>query len=153
MALAVADTTPDAGDTILNCLDRAVEAGDQRAKFARACCFVDGKYGSLIENKAANALFLQLEDSDIAEALFAAAYCYDVGDGVIENKLRAFSLYLKAAILGHKDANWQVSEFFREDVTVPHEEGLVEFFKARSELEERLISPPQRLQLRPIPAQ
>jgi TPR repeat protein len=150
LALKTADAQPIEGesDRVLSLLDLGVEEGDERAIYARAVCFSNGKYGSAIDESKAFILFSRLSESSITEALFDLAVCYDLGQGVTKNQFTAFEYYLKAATLGHKEACSQVSEFFREGVTVPVSENLQCFWLERSQKKEAEISPADRLRLR-----
>jgi uncharacterized protein len=147
-ALEQADRNIPNDLSVLKFLDDGIALGDEKSAFARACCYEDGKFGSKIDKKLANSLFFSLKNSNLPEALFAIAYCYDVGDGIRTNKSLAFDFYLKAAVLGHSEANLQIAEFFREGSTVPRRRLLGQFFRNRSHMPEAVISPKQRMKLR-----
>lgn len=149
-ALEIADREDDEidGGVVLSLLDRGIEDGDERAVCARAICYTDGKYGSDIDVAKATELFLTLSESRIPEALFALAVSFDTGDGVVKDQAIAFEYYLEAATLGHSEACFQVSEFFREGKTVPESQNLQNFWLKRSEKAEAEISSADRLWLR-----
>jgi uncharacterized protein len=134
-------------DEILELLESAAADGDYRAIYARASCYVDGKFGSVIDQKKANKMFLSLKSSELPEALFALAYMYDVGDGVRADSNQAFSYYMRAALLGHLEACLQVSEFYREGKDVKQDAKLAIAWRKRSKSQESLISPPWRIWL------
>lgn len=150
IALEIADRENEEldGDRVLSLLDNGIEEGDERAACARAICYVDGKYGSDIDGTKATELFLGLSESKVPEALFALAVSFDKGDGVVKNQSVAFDYYLEAATLGHSEACFQVSEFFREGLIVLESENLQGFWLKRSQRKESEISPPDRVWLR-----
>ena len=150
LALRVADSQTNSQDSekILKLLDLGVAEGDDRAAYARAVCFANGQYGSSVDELEAFRLFSRISKSKIAEALFDLAVCYDLGQGVEKDQFAAFEFYQRAATLGHTEACAQVSEFFREGVTVPESENLEKFWLERSKMKEREISPPDRVWLR-----
>lgn len=147
-ALALADLDCSDGETILGLLRNAHEEGDPRGTYAIASCYVDGKYGSEVDEKIAHRLFKSISKYDLPEAIFALAYSYDVGDVCRRNRKSAFSLYMRAALLGHREACWQVSEFYREGLTVEHDGRLAKAWRRRAKCEEEDISPPYRIWLR-----
>ncbi|NOU03127.1 MAG: sel1 repeat family protein [Novosphingobium sp.] len=136
------------GERILELLDKGVEDADGRAACARAICYVDGKFGSNINEAKATELFLKLSDSKIPEALFALAVSFDKGDGVAQDQSVAFEYNLKAATLGHSESCFQVSEFFREGSIVLESKSLQSFWLKRSQEKESVISPADRVWLR-----
>lgn len=150
LALEIADAELDESesDKVLHLLDLGVGEGDERAVYARAVCYSNGKYGSVIDESKAFGLFSSLSESSIPEALFDLAVCYDLGQGVAKDQFAAFEYYLKAATFGHKEACFQVSEFFREGVTIPESENLHRFWLGQSQKKEADISPADRLLLR-----
>ncbi|MBK8631678.1 MAG: sel1 repeat family protein [Sphingomonadales bacterium] len=148
LALEMSDSMSGDSSAILQILEQASELGDDRATYARASCYSDGKFGSVIDNKKANRMFFSLKSSDVAEALFAVAYMYDVGDGVKISPTTALSYYMSAALLGHLEACNQVSEFYREGRHVNRDSRIARAWKKRSKSDELLISPPWRVWLR-----
>jgi uncharacterized protein len=149
LALQEADKKKCDNVKVIEFLQKGIEVRDERAIYARASCFTDGKFDSEICRKKALYLFRKLEESNLPEGIFALAYCYDVGEGVKENKNKAFSLYMRAALLGHSESNWQISEFFREGSIVLHDKKISLAWKNRSKANETLISPAWRVWLRP----
>ncbi len=129
-------------------LQEAAEEGDVRAVYARASCYVDGKYGSIQDSRKAFYLFKIIEDFNVAEAVFAIAYSYDLGDGCRRNRKVAFSYYVKSGLLGHLEACRQVSEFYREGIHVPFNARIGRAWGLRARCKEEEISPPYRLWLR-----
>lgn len=149
-ALEIASSNPDKkkGKKVLALLDEAIVQGDERAIYARAVCYSDGTCGSQLDKAKATSLFLKLANSFIPEALFAVAGSYDYGEGVEEDQFAAFEHYLKAATLGHSEACFQVSEFFREGSVLPKSKSLQDFWLERSKKKETEISPNDRVWLK-----
>lgn len=129
-------------------LNKAIEDGDDRAKYAIASWYLNGN--ELIEKnvKVGTNLLKDLQKSNIAEALFDLAVSYDHGWHVRRHEAKAFSLYMRAALLGHKESCKQVSEFYREGKLVNFDRRLSAAWQQRSQEDEKLIAPPYRLWLR-----
>jgi TPR repeat protein len=149
-ALKIASRKPNKkeGKKALALLDQGVLEGDERAIYARAICYSDGTCGSRVSETKATSLFLKLTNSSIPEALFVVAGSYDCGLGVEEDQFTAFEYYLKAATLGHSEACFQVSEFFREGTVVPVSRNLQDFWFKRSKKSEPEISSADRIWLK-----
>jgi TPR repeat protein len=94
-------------------------------------------------------LLKSIEDSFIAESLFDLAVSYDLGVGVRTNDKRAFSLYMKAALLGHAESCQQISEYYREGKLVARDMSVAKAWKMRAACAEEDISPSYRVKLRP----
>lgn len=131
-------------------LTAAAESGDIRAKYAVATWLLHGKEGVIEPDvEGGVAILKELESCFIPEALFDLAVSIDFGKGVRRDERRAFSLYMRAALLGHAQSCEQISEFYREGKIVKHNRKLQEAWALRAEQEERDISPPYRVWLRP----
>lgn len=147
LKLANSDDWDASARKILEYLEIGVVDNDPRALCARAMCYVDGKYGSEVNDSKAMKLFLKLSSSHVPEALFALAVSYDTGDGVGKDEFKALSYYLRAATLGHSEACFQVSEYFREGKHIKRDKELEIFWLERSNKDEREVSPRDRIWL------
>lgn len=125
----------------------AVEAGNARAKYVLATWYLNGNEIVQKDQRYGVVLLKQIMDANIAEASFDLAVSYDYGWGVRRNTRLAFVHYMKAALLGDREACDQISQFYLEGNYVPHNAMLSKAWKLRSEQEEREISPPYRLWL------
>jgi TPR repeat protein len=148
MALREADKKDRNNSYVLELLDKSHLEGDIRGSYARAACYVDGKYNSEINRKKAIRIFKSLQNSDLPEAIFSVAYLYDVGDSVSVDKNKAFSLYMRSALLGHREACRQVAEFYREGASVLRDPKLARAWNKRARSDEESISPIYRIWLR-----
>lgn len=148
-ALTLADEGERGLGDVLVLLEEAAARGDSRAKYAVANWHLNGMDGVVEKDpRAALILLRELERSFIAEALFDLAWFYDLGKFVRKNEHRAFSLYMRAALLGHSESCRQISEFYREGVLVGHDAKLAKAWATRAEQAEADISPPYRIWLR-----
>lgn len=130
-------------------LREAAAAGDPRAEYAIATWYLHGMEG-VVERDVPRAfeMLKKLEDSFIAEALFDLAIFYDLGEIVEPDEEKAFSLYMRAALLGNRESCRQMAEFFREGRIVKHDEKLQQAWLKRAKQKESDISPPYRARLR-----
>lgn len=149
-ALELSDT-PDYDTTeTFHLLQAASEEGDCRAKYAIATWLLNGMPGAVEKDEAAGfKLLKQLEKSNIAEAILDLAVAYDLGKVVRRNEKRAFSLYMRAALLGDAQACEQISQFYEEGKIVLHDAKLRDAWSIRAQQVEASISPPYRERLRP----
>lgn len=129
---------------VLEFIMAASAEGDDRATYSLSTCYYFGVWGVEIDAKRAHNLALTLEQSNIAEAIFNLAVDFDLGKNTKRNPKRAFSLYLKAALLGDKEACKQVSQFFESGELVQKDKIIALEWKKRSECDEKEISPPYR---------
>jgi uncharacterized protein len=144
-ALAVARKDDHDSGTVYDLLLHAVEQGDTRAKYAIATWYLAGNACVPKDERRGVEILKELVNADIAEALFDLAYAYDLGRYVRKNARRAFSLYMRAALLGDQESCVQIAEFYREGRLVPHDMGLSRAWKRRSEERQEDISPPYRV--------
>jgi len=79
--------------------------------------------------------------------MFDLAVAYDLGKVVEQDDAKAFSYYMRAALLGDKEACRQISQFYVEGKVVPFDEELGEAWLKRSQQDETEISPPYRVRL------
>ncbi|WP_158298751.1 tetratricopeptide repeat protein [Sphingomonas psychrotolerans] len=128
-------------------LRKAHKNGDERATYALASWYLHGNDITEKNEEAGFAMLREIENSFIAEAIFDLAFAYDCGKCVEVDDLKAFSLYMRAALLGSQGACSQVSQYYSEGATIPHDPALAEAWQTRAEQEERAISPPYRLWL------
>ena len=146
-ALAIGrDPSPDllaAHDLLIN----ASGSGDLRATYALATWYLHGNDAVSLDEKAGIRILKTLEKSNIPEALFDLAVSYDYGKHVKRNEEKAFSLYMRAALLGDSNACNQVGQFYAEGKFVDHDPKIARAWKLRSEQLESDISPPYRLWL------
>ncbi|MCI4590404.1 sel1 repeat family protein [Sphingobium sp. BYY-5] len=126
-------------------LTKACAEGDMRADYALASWHLYGNDVVERDERKGVSILKSLEKSNIAEALFDLAVSYDYGKSVRRNRKRAFSLYMKSALLGDKSACDQVSQFYAEGKFVPYDKGLAQAWEARAQQSEESISPPYRL--------
>lgn len=151
-ALQLADTGGD-GNVVMSLLQRASQEGDHRAKYAVATWLLSGQEGVVEKDvKAGVKLLKELEDGDLPEALFDLAVSYDYGWVSRRNAAKAFSLYMRAALLGDAEACRQMAGFYEEGKDVKHDRRLAEAWRKRAETGEKgekEISPPYRVWLRP----
>ena len=129
-------------------LVQASEEGDSRATYALATWYLFGNYAVPKDEHKAVHILKSLVDSNIAESLFDLAVSFDYGKGVRRNSKTAFSLYMRAAILGDSSSCDQISQFYSEGKVVPYDRKLSEAWKLRSLQSEIDISPPYRVWLR-----
>lgn len=126
---------------------KAHDNGDARATYALATWSIYGNEVTEKDEKEGVNLLREIEDCCIAEAIFNLGFAYDTGRFVDQDDLKAFSLYMRAALLGDKEACNQVSQYYAEGRTVQHDLALAEAWRIRGEQDERLISPPYRVWL------
>lgn len=149
-ALALCDEG-DGADTkaAYELLQVAASQGDDRARYAIATWLIHGEDGVVEVDRSAGVTILKgLAKSNVAEALFDLAVSYDYGRGTRRNEQKAFSCYMRAALLGSNESCEQIAEFYREGTLVKHDKSLHLAWKKRSEQSEEQISPPYRLWLR-----
>lgn len=147
IALTLSRSDPPDLHAAKSSLSKAHEKGDVRATYALATWYLHGNEVIEKNEKVGVSMLLDIEKSSIAEAIFDLAFAYDCGEFVDHDDLKAFSLYMRAALLGNREACSQVSQYYAEGVTVQHDPALADAWKARSEQEEQVISPPYRLWL------
>lgn len=147
-ALIFADRSPVEDNRIFSLLNLASEEGDDRATYALASCYRYGSFGVKKDEKIAHSLTKKLQDSNIAEAIFNIAFDYDVGNYVKEDEYKAFSFYMKAALLGNLESCVQVSRFYKEGRAVRRDARLAKCWRDRSKFPEEKISSPSRVWLR-----
>jgi TPR repeat protein len=126
-------------------LFKSSDAGDLRATYALATWYLFGNEVVERDEKRGVDLLKSLEHSNIAEAIFDLAVSYDYGKSVRKSTKKAFSLYMRAALLGDKGACDQIAQFYLEGKFVPHDKALAHAWRARAEQPEKSISPPFRL--------
>lgn len=125
----------------------ALEKGDDRAIYAIATWYLFGNEVLAKDESKGISILESLSDSFVAEAVFDLAICYDYGRLVEKDSNKAFSLYMKAALLGDTSSCDQISQFYAEGNLVEHNDDLSKAWKKRSEQEEKDISPSYRLWL------
>lgn len=143
-ALILSRSTPPDIHAAYDLLTKAAENGDDRAIYAIATWHLFGN--DIIEKNEERgvSMLLSLEKSNIAEALFDIAVSYDHGRHVERDTDKAFSFYMRSALLGDKSACDQISQFYAEGIVVQHDEFIANAWKMRSEQDEISISPPYR---------
>lgn len=112
-ALALCDEG-DGADTkaAYELLQVAASQGDDRARYAIATWLIHGEDGVVEVDRSAGVTILKgLAKSNIAEALFDLAVSYDYGRGTRRNEQKAFSCYMRAALLGSNESCEQIAEF------------------------------------------
>jgi len=147
-ALREADRANPDFAKVLILLRNAHEAQDDRATYALATSFRHGTFGLTANAREAHRLTKMLAKSNIAEALFDLAYSCDIGEFEKRDEVKAFSFYMRAALLGDQESCAQVAGFFREGTIVPRDPALAKAWRERSKLDESAISPPHRVRLR-----
>ncbi|WP_439568603.1 tetratricopeptide repeat protein [Sphingopyxis sp.] len=128
-------------------LVEAKKMGDLRATYALATWYLNGNDFIERDEKKGVSLLKSLETSNIPEALFDLAVSYDYGKFVRKNQKKAFSLYMRAALLGDTASCDQLSQYYSEGKIVPYDMKLAEAWKLRSKQMQENISPPYRLKL------
>ncbi len=126
-------------------LSGASERGDCRAVYALATWYLFGNEVVEKDEIRGVSMLETLRNSFVAEAIFDLAVSYDHGKHVEQDDEKAFSLYMRAALLGDKQSCSQVSQFYAEGALVEHDEELANAWRKRSEQDERDVSPPYRL--------
>jgi len=122
---------------------------DIRAKYAVATWYLHGVEGVVKENKKmAFQILSELEKFNIAEALFDLAVFYDLGVNVEKNEIKAFELYIRAALLGDAESCIQLAQFFREGKLVPYSEPVAGAWEERALAPMSRASFPSRIWLR-----
>lgn len=147
MALSLAKSTPADLKAAYEYLILASSNGDQRADYAIATWYLSGNEVVQRDEIRAFEILKSLERSNIAEACFDLAFSYDSGRGCRRNAGRAFSNYMKAGLLGDKEACQQIAQYYLEGVLVKYNKELFLTWKLRSEKSEQEISPAYRLRL------
>jgi uncharacterized protein len=147
-ALREADSAECNNALVMESLSKAEQEGDLRATYALSQCYRYGSFGTVIDLERAHKLTKQLENSNIAEAVFNLALDYDKGNFVRTNLKKAFSLYVVAGLLGDKESCEQVACFYRVGEVVPRNKVLEKAWRARARCDETLMSPPYRCWLR-----
>jgi TPR repeat protein len=150
LALRMADSREQNLKEVFKYLSDACASGEPRAKYAVANWYLNGVGHVDKDIPKAFDILSEIEDSFVAEALFDLAIFYDLGRHVDEDAGRAFSLYMRAALLGHQESCRQMAEYYREGLIVAHDEALHASWLKRSQHEESDISPPYRIWLRPL---
>jgi TPR repeat protein len=125
-------------------LRKAHVSGDIRATYALSVCYNSGQHNFPIDKNISDDLTRSLENSNIAEAVFDLAVLIDY-ENCEGSEYLAFSLYMRAALLGHSQASEQIGEYFREGKIVRFDECLAKSWQDRSKENEKSISPPWRI--------
>lgn len=128
-------------------LVRCSEKGDPRATYALASWYLFGNEIVQKDEEHGILLIKTLENSNISEALFDLAVAYDYGKGVRKNSKRAFSLYMRAALLGDLSACDQIAQYYAEGKIVAADKRLSQAWALRSKQNEKDISPTYRISL------
>jgi TPR repeat protein len=144
-ALILSRAHPPKLNEAFELLTAASNKGDDRATYALATWYLFGNEVVDKDEERGVCMLIALHDSLVAEALFDLAVSYDLGRYVQQDDHKAFSFYMKAALLGDSDSCRQVSQFYAEGTVVGHDEALSKAWQMRSECDEREISPPYRL--------
>lgn len=127
----------------------ASNAGNPKATYALATWHHFGNEVVIKDDKVAVSLLKSVKNSNIAEVNFHLALAYDRGWGVRRDSRKAFSFYVRAALLGDKGACDQVSQYYSEGKYVSFDKSLALAWKVRSEQDEKDISPPYRVWMDP----
>lgn len=148
-ALNLADLEGDSSQQVFDLLVEAASDGDDRALYALSTWQIWGEQDVVPKDpKKAFLNLKKLSTSFVAEALFDLAYSYDIGHGTKADESKAFSTYMRAALMGSKEANAQVAEFYREGKIVSRDSNISLEWRRRSRCDELEISPPYRVWLR-----
>ncbi|GGE98106.1 hypothetical protein GCM10011404_34060 [Sphingomonas prati] len=125
-------------------LKRAAEHGDDRAKYALATWYLHGNDAVEKNERLGVSMLKKLANSNVAEAVFDLAIAYDYGRQVRRNEKKAFSFYMRAALLGDRESCSQLAQFFKEGKIVDANPVVASAWERRAQEEERDISPPYR---------
>lgn len=128
-------------------LTKASQEGDQRATYALATWHLFGNDAVKKNEKLGVDILKSLEYSNIAEAIFDLAVSYDHGKGVRKNSKKAFSLYMRAALLGDPCSCEQISQYYGEGKVVKFDRSLEDAWRKRAKQDKNSISPPYRVHL------
>jgi TPR repeat protein len=110
-ALSLAESRPHDCQPVLDKLNAASAAGDDRATYALATWYLHGKHvGKDIAR--ATVLLRLAADAGNSDAIYDLAYSHESGAGVDKDERTAFLLYVKAALIGHSQATYEVGRCY-----------------------------------------
>lgn len=110
-ALAQAYDSPEELTRIYALLERAMKLGNADATFAIASWYYFGKYFQVDYRKAFKFLKIAAEKHH-SEACLRLAQCYEKGEGVKSNVVKAFGWYLRGALIGNTECMQEVGRFY-----------------------------------------
>lgn len=98
-------------------LEQAAQSGHAEAKYALGWVFRDQRYGRVSERKS----FLWMKaaaDHGNPIACFNVGVAFEAGDGVAQSDRQAVVYYLKGAILGDSNCQFEISRCFHHGIGV-----------------------------------
>jgi TPR repeat protein len=110
-------------------LDRAVDAGNVDARFARGHSFYHGTEGYPKNYKKALEDFLQAADQGHADSAVSAGAMYHNGIGAPTDQTKAFELYQLAGELGSQEGWENVVDCWRQGLGVPKSEDTAKYIE------------------------
>lgn len=113
-------------------LQTAAELGDAEATYAIGTWHLFGTY---LERDVTKAFMLikAAADSDYPPALFDLATMFEKGEGTAKSEGAAFECYMRAALLGDKQAPAEVSRCWYYGIGIKKNERLAEVWSEHSE--------------------
>lgn len=108
-------------------LVRAHKAGDARATYAIGTWYLHGQYLPKRRQKGL-AYIRKAADQGIAPAMFDLAVALETGDGVRKSSSRAAESYLKAALLGDREAMYETGRCLYYGIGIAQDRRLARIF-------------------------
>lgn len=98
-------------------LEEAAQSGHVEAQYALGWVFLDQRYGRISERKS----FLWMKsaaDNGNPLACFNVGVSFEAGEGATQNDKQAAVYYLKGAILGDRNCQFEISRCFHHGIGV-----------------------------------
>ncbi|MFZ5610090.1 MAG: tetratricopeptide repeat protein [Pseudomonadota bacterium] len=106
-------------------LRMAIENGSAEAAYALATWYLHGKEPIIKKSrKKAIELLREASECGVASANFDLAVCYEIGHGLRKSEKKAFIHYLRAALLGDKDAAESIGRMYYHGIGVKRDRAL-----------------------------
>jgi len=144
MALEEARRSLPNGDSVMRFLTEAHRIGDKRSTYALSVIFFNGQFNQKVNQKKAKNLLKMAAKSNVAEAVFDLAVHIDNNESEDGDEMEVYCLYMRAALLGHREACRQMSAFHLEGKIVPHDRLLASEWKLRAKSSDFPQDPPWR---------
>lgn len=102
---------------VQNLLEKAMKLGNPKAIYALGTWYLHGK--NVVKDTSKAIEFFKLaSEGDVSDAYFDLAVCFEKGVGVKLNEEKAFANYLKAALIGDKQAIYEVGRCYYHGIGV-----------------------------------
>jgi TPR repeat protein len=133
-ALKIAQAQKTPSRKAYDLLRKADAAGDVRATYALATWYLFGSPFTKVNLRHANAMLRRAAAGGSADAAYDLAVSYEKGAGIRKSEVRAFELYVQAALLGDAQSHYEVGRMYFWGIGTPRNRTLAEawFKKAKS---------------------